>query len=306
MVSFPTPSKRPWRIAPVMTIALSAGFLSVTGAPFSKMVARLTAAGVPAPWIAPLLHAAPIVIAVLGYIAMRALADGHGPRTRAAIYALGGGVIGFPIAFCLDLFVGVTPALERLTGPLHESGKLDIAAWAITGLSLFYAAAMAAIAGFGTPAVRVLAAEKTDTDCIDVRARDRSTYATSAVGLLGQGAFVGALAVAHQSSADVTVVRIGVALTVIIGAGAFAWSSWVLWRQFDEMLRRTVVEAYAWSGLLATVGCLAWALLESLALVPALTAYGAIVTLVALQTFVTLAISSNLTMTPARPKVRAA
>jgi hypothetical protein len=278
--------------------------LSVTGAPYPKTVTRLEAWGVPADAAVPVLHVAPILFSVGGYFVMRALVAGHGPRTRATIYALCGGVIGFFMAFCLDLFVGVMPALETLTGPLRETGKLDIAAWSMTGLSVFMAAMMGAIATMGSPAARAMAIEQTDAECLEVRDRDRATYAISAAGLLGQGLFVGALAVAHQIDTNAGLVRIGVAIAVAAGALVFAWSSWVLWRKFDEMLRRTVIEAYAWSGLLATIGCLAWAVLESFAVVPAMSAYAAIVAFVALQTFVSLGISSNMTMAPARSKAR--
>jgi hypothetical protein len=302
------PSKPVFSLAGLVTIAIIAAVVSATGAPAVKTVAHLVSLGVPMAVAGPFLHVLPVVAAVLGLLVTRMLAKGRGLMTRTAIYALSGAVIGFIMGVCLDLFVGVIPALEWLTGPLSESSNLDVAAWSTSALSLLMAAYTALVALFGKPAVRAMAAmdvEAMDPEWMEVRARDRSKFAVSTVGLLGQGIFVGALAVANQVDASASTTRIAVAITVALGAGAAIWSSWALWRSFDEMLRRTVIEAYAWSGVIATVVCLAWAVLESLNLAPVLSAYGAIVALVILQTVASLVISSNMAMAPTNPNVRA-
>lgn len=287
-------------------IAIAATIVSATGAPAAKTVAHLVRLGVPEAATGPILYVAPVVVAVLGLLVMRMLAKGRGPMTRLAIYTFSGGVIGFVTALCLDLFVGIIPALERLTGPLSEPSNLDLAAWVTAAVSLFMAAITALVALFGTPAARAMALDlEADPEWMEVRARDRAKYALSAVGLLGQGVFVGALAVANQVDTSANMTRIAIASAVALGTGAGVWSSWVLWRGFDEMLRRTVIEAYAWSGVIATVVCSAWAVLEIFNLAPVLSAYGAIVALVFLQTVASLVISSNMMMASSSPKMRA-
>jgi hypothetical protein len=301
------PSKPVFSLAGLVTIAIIAAVVSATGAPAVKTVAHLVSLGVPTAAAGPVLHVVPVVVAMLGLLVTRMLAKGRGLMTRTSIYALSGAVIGFIMGVCLDLFVGVIPALEWLTGPLSESSNLDVAAWSTSAVSLFLAAYTALVALFGTPAARAMAAmdvEEIDPEWTEVRARDRVKYAVSTVGLLGQGVFIGALAVANQVDASASMTRMAIAITVGLGAGAAVWSSWTLWRSFDEMLRRTVIEAYAWSGVIATVVCLAWAVLESLNLAPVLSAYGAIVALVILQTVASLVIGS-MAMAPTNPNVRA-
>jgi hypothetical protein len=100
--------------------------------------------------------------------------------------------------------------------------------------------------------------------------------------------------VLHQMSPETGgAMRGGAVVALALGALAFTWSSWVIWREIDELLRRTVVEAYAWSGIFATVGCLVWAVLEALKVAPPLTAYAAIVLLIFVQTFATFFISAG-------------
>jgi hypothetical protein len=280
--------------------------LSATGAPTPKTVALLERSGVGPDLAGPLLHVAPLVIAVAAWFLMRVLAHGRGATGRALIYAGVGGAVGFALAFCLDLFVGVLSAIERITGPLRESGKLDLIAWTVAGVSFFWAALMALAAMFGAPALRAMTSEQADPECFDVRGRERRHFAVSAIGMAGQGLFVGALAVAHQLDTASAVVRLGVAGAVALGAFAFAWSSWTLWRDFDELQRRAVVEAYAWSGFIASIGCLAWATLESLALAPPLTAFGAVVALVILQTVATFVVTASLSLAGGLAQERAA
>jgi hypothetical protein len=301
------PSKPSSSLAGLVTIAIIATVVSATGAPAAKEIAYLVYLGVPTAAAGPTLHVVPVVAAVLGLLVMRMLAKGRGLIARTAIYALSGAVIGFVAGVCLDLFVGVIPALEWLTGPLSEPSNLDVVAWTTAALSLLLAAYMGLVALFGTPVVRAMATmdvEERDPESMEVRVRDRAKLAVGTVGLLGQGMFIGALAVANQVDASASMTRIAVAITVALGAGAATWSSWALWRLFDEMLRRAVLEAYAWSGMIGTVVCLAWAVLESLNLAPALSAYGAIVALVVLQTVASLVISSNMAMASTSPNVR--
>lgn len=270
-----------------------AALFSATGAPVAGTLQALAAAGLSPELGALALHAAPVALAALALPAMQALARGRSLGVRAAIYACGGALVGGFTAACLDLFVGFLPAVQRLTGPLSEAGVVDVLAWGLAALSLVIGAFMAAFAIFGAPAVRAISLEPPDPESTDVRGAERSQFGASAVGLIGQGVFVGALALVHQGEVAGFAVRLGVAGAVVIGALAFVWSSWALWREFDELQRKAVVEAYAWSGLLAWLGILVWAILESLGIWPPMTAYAAIVALCTLQTVAAMSVSAG-------------
>lgn len=279
---------------------VAAAALSLTGTPVVKTAARLVDAGIPAALTTPLLHAAPVLATIGAVLLMQLLGRTMARWARLTLYAAVGGAIGILTGVCLDLFSGFGPALERLVGPMRAADSVELAAWGITALSAFMAGWMALLATFGTPAMRAMSEECADPESMEVRGPDRVTYTLSAVGMAGQALFVGALAVTNLLEAGSLQTRAGVTLAVVLGAGLFAWSSWRLWRLFDEMLRKVVVEAYAWTGLLAFIGCLAWAVMESLKLAPPMSAYAAIVILVILQTFVTLLVSST-AMAPHAP-----
>jgi hypothetical protein len=278
----------------LITLMGLAGLLSASGAPVAKSAAWLEGLGAPATATGAILHLAPVLAAPLVWAGMRFVSKRRGALTRGLLYGLLGGVYGFGLAFCLDLFVGVIPAIERLTGPLEEAGGVDIAAWSLTAFSLAMGLMMLLFATLGTPAVRAVAMPDTDPECMEVRARDKGVYALSALGLVGQGVFVGALTVANQMDVGALPVRIGVAGATLLGALAFCWSSWALWRGFDEMQRRATVEAYAWSGFIAWFACIAWAVMESLALAEPMSAFTATISLVALQTVAALAVATRM------------
>lgn len=291
--SAPATGRKPL-VRPTLTIGVAMALLSLTGAPTPKTLARLEGAGVPADQGAMLLHAAPVVIAMIGLGAGLLLGRGRGPLARSVILALAGAVIGFLMAVCLDLFVGFLPLMERITGPLREANKLDVATWCLAVLSIVYGLLTTSLAQFGTPAMEAINFEGADPECLEVRTRDRGTFARASVGLIGQGVFLGALAVLHQLAPDANgALRGGAVVTLTLGALAFAWSSWVIWKGMDELLRRTVVEAYAWSGLLATIGCLVWAVLEGLKMAPPLSAYATITALIFVQTMTSMFITAG-------------
>ncbi len=288
------PAARSSLLRPVLTAGAAFTLLSATGAPTAKTVTRLTDAGLSADQAAIALHAAPVIIAMVGLALGLIAVRGRGAVVKSAILAGVGGVIGFLTAFCLDLLVGVLPALERVTGPLREANGLDVAAWALAVLSLVYGVMTLVIARFGTPAMQAINFENVDPECLEVRKSDRSMFAQAGLGMLGQGVFVGALAVLNQLPPEATgAMRGGASVALMLGVIAFTASSWMIWRRMDELMRRMVVESYAWSGLLATAGLLLWAMLEALRIGPAVNAYAAIVVLLFAQTFTTMFIAAG-------------
>lgn len=281
-------------LQPMLLAGGAMALLSLTGTPTPKTLARLEGVGVPAELGGLLLHAAPVAIAMIGLGAGLLLGRGRSALVRSVILALIGGVVGFMMAFCLDLFVGFLPLMERFTGPLREANALDVATWCLAVLLIVYGLLTTSLARFGTPAMKAINFEGVDEECLEVRPRDRGAFAQASVGLIGQGVCLGALAVLHQLAPDASgALRGGTVVALALGQLAFVWSSWVIWKGMDELMRRTVVEAYAWSGLLATVGTLVWAVLEGLKVAPPLTAYATIVLLIFVQTMTSMFITAG-------------
>jgi hypothetical protein len=277
----------------MLSAGAAMGVLSLTGAPTPKTAARLDAAGLSPDLAAALLHAAPVLIGMLGLGAGILLSRGRGPLTRGAILAGAGGVIGFITAFCLDLFVALPALVERATGPLREATIVDVAAWSLAVFSMIFGLMTLAVAQLGTPAMRAINFEGLDEEALEVRQRDRGVFRLSAMGIMGQGVFMGALAVLHQMEPTASGMARGVAVVVLaLGVLAFAWSSWRIWAGMDELMRRTVMDAYAWSGIVVTVAGVVWAVLEALRITPPLSAYAMIILLIAVQTFASVFMST--------------
>jgi hypothetical protein len=279
---------------PVLTVGVAFAILSATGAPTPKTLARLEGAGLSPDLAAAALHVAPVFIAMAGLAGGLVLSRGRSPLARGVMLGLTGAVIGFLLAMCLDLFVGVLPAMEAVTGPMRDASGLDIAAWSLAAVSILYGAITLAISGFGKPAMEAINFEGVEAACLEVRGRDRGMFAWSSLGLVGQGVAIGALAVLHQIGPEAAgAVRGGAVVAITLGALAFAWSSWSIWTSMDELMRRMSVESYAWSGGVATVGGLVWAVLEALRLAPPLTAYGMLVGLIFVQTMTVFLIAAG-------------
>lgn len=288
------PAARPSLLRAALTVGGVFALLSATGAPTPKTLKRLVDAGASAEAATVALHVAPVLIAVIGLTAGLLLVRGRGGVMKSAVLAVVGGVIGFLTAFCLELFVGVLPLLEVVTGPLREATVVDVAAWSLATLSLVFGCMTLAIARFGAPAMQAINFEALDPECLEVRKADRSMFLQSGYGMIGQAVFVGALAVLHQLSPDASgALRGGASVVLALGLIAFTASSWLLWRRMDELMRRMVVESYAWTGLFATVGLMAWATIDALTGATAFSAYAGTVILLFLQTFVTMFIAAG-------------
>jgi hypothetical protein len=141
-----------------------------------------------------------------------------------------------------------------------------------------------AVAAFGTQAATALQVEDMDPEFLEVRSRERSAFAMSAVGMATLGIACMALAVARQSLPDMRVGPVAVALAT---AAASILLNYLLWRRCDEMQRRAVVNGYASSAIVATLGAFGWALGQSLGMLPPLDAAVTFLVLIAVQLLAT-------------------
>jgi hypothetical protein len=109
--------------------------------------------------------------------------------------------------------------------------------------------------------------------------------------LIGQALALGALTMLHQASApSLSGQAISFSLAGL-GAGVYAASSWVLWQRYDELFRRIVVDAFAWTGGLATIAMLVWAALDVAGVVGSVSGFGVFLAGLAAQTVFTTALS---------------
>lgn len=294
-----TQSRSAVRLGPAALWVGLAGLFSAMSAPAPDAPALLASVGVPAGWAAPVAHLAPVVLMGLVVIATDVLASRLNKTARVIALGLAGGVVGFCTAFVLDAFAGLAPLAERLAGPIGAPGGVDVAAWGLFGVSIFCGLLVLVIGAFGTPAARAVQMTRTDADTMDVRPRERADYVLSGVGMVGQAVFLAALALAHQAQGPLSPAA-SITLTAIAATGAvvFSGSSILLWRRFDELMRRVVVDAYAVSAVIATIAAAVWAFAEVAGLAPPLSAYAATVALLGVQTVAAMWISTALAVMP--------
>lgn len=290
----PPPSKPASRIIiPTLMGGLAAAALSATATVDEKRLAMLVGQGIDADQAAWVLHIAPVaLVLILGPIGW-ALSRGRSPGVRMGIYGFTGGLIGFITAFCLNVFAAFVPGVEQLTGRWRTFEDIDVLASALAVLCLILGLFMGVLATFGTPALKLMSTD-TDPECTTVRPRDRGQFFWSAVGLLGQGICVGALLLLHLTTEPSVAVRTALLGLCAAGAALFTVSSIVLWRRFDELFRRIVMDSYAWSGIAATVGVLLWSALQAAAILPAASAYAITIILLTFQTVVSMFLSTKL------------
>lgn len=276
-----------------------AAALSATATPFGKRLTMLVDAGVSPDIAAWILHAIPVamagVIMPLGY----ALTRGRSQGIKFTLYALLGGVFGFVTALCLDLFAGLAPGLERLVGPLQEAGMVHILGWTVAVMSLFYGLMLVALGAFGPPAARVMNPDVTP-ECAAFDKGDRTMFGWGGLGLSGQALIMAAMTALHQAQAPSDVARLAMLGAIATGVGLYAWSSVVLWRRYDELFRRLIVDALAWTGSVLSLAILVWAVLEAVGLAPAISAYGALMAVIVVQTLIVSILSARLSLTGAR------
>lgn len=213
------------------------------------------------------LHALPVALVAIALTAGRFVMRGWPQVFRWAGYGLLGAGVGYASAYCVIAFGGVMGFLTRFTGPLGEAETPEIVLWSLTALFVFYALMVGAIAAFGRPAISALQVEEVDPEMLDVRKHERGLMGWSAVGLLMLGVACAGIAFARQSD---EAARMAPVILAIVSGAICAMISWRLWSAFDEFQRRQVVDGYAASGIVMTLGAFLWACGEALGYLPAL------------------------------------
>ena len=256
-----SPSQRVRARFALSTAAMMA-ILSATAAPVPEALSALSSLGLSGLPATVVLHVGPVVAtAALAWIG-QALIAGRSQGVRFLAYTVVGLASGFFLATCLELFAGASAALQSVLGPI-EASNAHIAGWAATGLSILWGLLLGAIALFGSPAARALQDEHTDPECTEVRPRDRALSRVAALGMTTAGISLGALTLLDQAHpTGATAVALA---TIATGAGlASAGANWVMWRAADEFQQQAILQAYAWSAIVISVGAFAWALTAAL------------------------------------------
>ncbi len=274
-----TPAPRP-RGYGALTFGAGAALVAATGRPEQDTLTALVGWGVPQGVAIAAMYTVPVVLIVAAMLLGRAVARGRPSGVRWLIYGGFGAVAGFVLGLCLELFAGVPELVAWGVGPLAEPSLLDLFLWVLAGFCLICGLMVAAIAAFGQPAVSALQVEETDSECLEVRRAERAMFAWSALAVVTLGLASGALAIARQAGEEARLApAILAAITGLISVAA----NYRLWRGFDELQRRHVVEGYATSAVVITLGAFAWALLQTLGHTPELDATGVYLALVFVQ-----------------------
>jgi hypothetical protein len=284
-VSRPQPKSRG-----VLTIGIGAALLSATGQPAPKLFNQLVGMGLPDLAARLTLHAIPVVL-ILGAVLIGQMAGrGRSKNVRWALYGLLGAVAGFFTAFCLDLLVGVPAMIEALNGPLAEPEVIEIALWAFGGVTIATGLMVAAIAAFGPPAAYAMNLEPDICeDALDIRKPERKAYGVSSIGLIALGVASIALSIARQSGPDAV---LGPCIVAMVAGAISIMTNLVLWKGLDELQRRQVVDAFSVSAVFMTIGAFAWAIGQTLGLLPPVDVAGAFVSVSILQLVVTMVVSA--------------
>lgn len=279
------------------------GLISAVSRPAARGQEWLTSIGVSDALAPAVAYGAPVLAAAfaigLGPVLLQRLSR---PWRLAALAGLGA-VCGAILSFCLDAFARVDVLLGWV-GPLREPTVVDVIAWTAAAMSVVYGVLAQGVAAFGSSALRALAVEEPapGEDCVDVRRRDRGQLAWAALGMVGHGVIFAA-AVLSQSALDLSpAAQGGIAVLALLGAAFFTWSSARLWVSFDELQRRTVMDAYAWSAILVTPFLFGWVVLEGFGRMPPLDAYALLVALLLIQTVLTVVVQMKVGATSGAEK----
>lgn len=273
--------KTPARTYGALTLGIVAALLAATGRPDAETLAAVTNWGLPAPIAYSAMYVVPVAAIVAAILIGRWLGRGRSSLVRWGMYALCGAVAGFILGLCLELFAGVPGLIAVATGPLAEPTILDVFLWSFAGLCMALGLMIGGVALFGAGAMTALQVEEVnDPECLDVHKRERPVFGWSAFGMATLGLSCAALAVARQAGEGERLVPVAVALFAFILS---AWASYRLWRGFDEMQRRQVMDACASSAIVVTLGTFVWALAQALGLAPAIDATGVFLALCVVQ-----------------------
>jgi hypothetical protein len=276
----PTPPRNLVRGYGLITLIVLLAAIMTTGRPVEETVARVMSWGAPEALARAAMYIGPAIVLLAALSVCLVLARGRSMPIRWALYTLSGIVSGFTLGVCLDLFVGAPDVIALVSGPLSEASitevYLSILAVAAGASSIM----VALVALFGRQGALALQVDVVDPECVDVRRSERPLFAWSAVGMFSLAIACAALAVVRLAPETARV------LPSIIGAVAaliHTWSSYALWRSFDELQRRHVIEGYAASAIVVTVGAFVWAFLEALSLAPTIDAAGTLLALISVQ-----------------------
>jgi hypothetical protein len=272
----------------VITLGVLAALMVATGRPEPDTLATVTGWGVPDGVATAALYVVPVVLIVCALLVGRALGRGRSVTFRWTVYALLGAVAGFVLGLCLEVFAGAPALVASLTGPLGEPTVLDVFLWCLTAFCLFSGVMVGLIGAFGRSAVVAIQVEDADAEFVEPMRSERGMFAWSAVGMVTLAIACAGLAIARQADEAARFAPIAIAIVAAIASIA---TNYAMWRGFDEMQRRHVVEGYAASAIVVTLGSFAWALAEAAGLVTELDATGVFLALIFVQlvavTFVT-------------------
>jgi hypothetical protein len=272
--------QKPARPLGIVTLAAALALVSATGRPEPESLAVFTGAGLPPVAATLAVHAIPVVAAVIALLAGRILGRNRSPGVKWIIYALSGMAVGMLTAWHLELFAGVPGMIESMNGPLAEAAPTELVLWGLGAVCIMMGLLVGLVAAFGTQAATALQVEEMDPELLEVRAHERSTFAMSAIGMATLGIACMALAVARQSLPDMRIGPIAIALAAAFASVAL---NYALWRRCDEMQRRVVVNGYACSAIVVTLGSFGWALGQSLGALPPLEATVTFLALITVQ-----------------------
>jgi len=274
----------------VLTLGIVGALVVATGAPDVETLASITGWGVPEPIARAGMYVAPVLAIVVAMLIGRALGKGRPMGVRWLLYALLGGFAGFFMGLCLDLFVGVPNIIAMLSGPLAEPGEIEMILWSLGALCIALGLMVGLIGLVGQPAVSALQVEDADPECVEVRKSERGVFTLSGIGMATLGIACAALAVSRQVAESE---RFGPVIVAFVAGLLSVVASYVLWRGFDEMQRRHVVDGYAASAIVVTLGAFAWAGLQTLGLAPPIDAAGVFVSLIFVQLIATSLVTSS-------------
>lgn len=274
----------------VITLAILGALLAATGTPDVETLQSVTDAGIPEQIARIGMYVLPVVAVVLAMVIGQALGKGRSINVRWLIYGVLGAFAGFFLGLCLDLFAAVPGLIALVSGPLAEPGIIEIILWSLGALCIAMGVMVGLIGLFGRPAVAAFQIEEADPECAEVRKSERSIFTLSGFAMVTLGIACCALAVARQAEEAQRVLPVAIAF---VSALLSVWPNYTLWRRFDEMQRRHVVDGYAVSAIVVTLGGFVWAGVQAIGQAPPIDAAGVFVTLIFVQIVATSWVTSS-------------
>lgn len=296
-----TAAQKPLRPLGIVVLGAALTAVSATGRPEPESVALLTGWGLPDLGARVAIYALPPALGVAALLAGRAVTRRMSPTWKWLVYALLGMMVGMVTAWHMELFAGAPGLIEAMNGPLAEAETIEILLWGLGAIYVMLAIMIGLVALFGSTAISAMQVEDIDPEMLEVRRAERKLYALSAIGMVTPGIACMALAVARQSLPEMRMGPLAVAGVFAIASMIF---NWLVWRECDELQRRTVINGYAVSAIAATVGAFIWAMASAAGYVGQVDPAAAFVALTIIQTVMTMAATSTMmgkTFSTARP-----